>query len=123
MKIYIEKTISSILPDFNVLAMTMDVVEESSDIIDGLIVEVENEIEKKYKLEDVLNGHYTCQNLYDLLIKRYKEYPVNDPKDVLNGKRLYLKANDNELLITYNKKCLAIYVKEKNYYVSKRGLF
>ncbi len=34
--------------------MTMDVVEESSDIIDGLIVEVENEIEKKYKLEDVL---------------------------------------------------------------------
>ena len=47
MKIYIEKTISSILPDFNVLAMTMDVVEESSDIIDGLIVEVENEIEKK----------------------------------------------------------------------------
>lgn len=75
------------------------------------------------KLEDVLNGRYTCQNLYDLLIKRYKEYPVNDPKDVLNGKRLYLKANDNELLITYNKKCLAIYVKEKNYYVSKRGLF
>ena len=54
MKIYIEKTISSILPDFNVLAMTMDVVEASSDIIDGLIVEVENEIEKKYKLEDVL---------------------------------------------------------------------
>lgn len=75
------------------------------------------------KFEDVLNGHYTCQNLYDLLIKRYKEYPVNDPKDVLNGKRLYIKANENELLITYNKKCLAIYVKEKNYYVSKRGLF
>ena len=81
------------------------------------------DVSKADKLEDVLEGRYTCQNLYDLLIKRYKEYVVSDPKDILNGKRLYLKSNENELLITYNKQCLAIYVKEKNYYVSKRGLF
>lgn len=75
------------------------------------------------KLEDVLKGQYKCQNLYDLLIKRYKEYPVDNPKDVINGKRLYLNTDEKELLLTYNKQCLAIYVKEKNYYVSKRGLF
>lgn len=104
MKIYIEKTISSVLPDFNVLAMTMDVVEESSDIIDGLIVEVENEIEKKYKLEDVLTIPFikeardaykalgkdpsryrlACESLLRRIVKGNKLYRINNLVDAGN---------------------------------------
>ena len=111
---YIRSLLKDILTKLNVIGTLSELRRTKINDID---------VSKADKLEDVLEGRYTCQNLYDLLIKRYKEYVVSDPKDVLNGKRLYLKSNENELLITYNKQCLAIYVKEKNYYVSKRGLF
>ena len=111
---YIRSLLKDILTKLNVIGTLSELRRTKINDID---------VSKADKLEDVLEGRYTCQNLYDLLIKRYKEYVVSDPKDILNGKRLYLKSNENELLITYNKQCLAIYVKEKNYYVSKRGLF
>lgn len=111
---YIRSLLKDILTKLNVIGTLSELRRTKINDID---------VSKADKLEDVLKGRYTCQNLYDLLIKRYKEYVVSDPKDILNGKRLYLKSNENELLITYNKQCLAIYVKEKNYYVSKRGLF
>ena len=111
---YIRSLLKDILTKLNVIGALSELRRTKINDID---------VSKADKLEDVLKGRYTCQNLYDLLIKRYKEYVVSDPKDILNGKRLYLKSNENELLITYNKQCLAIYVKEKNYYVSKRGLF
>ena len=111
---YIRSLLKDILTKLNVIGTLSELRRTKINDID---------VSKADKLEEVLEGRYTCQNLYDLLIKRYKEYVVSDPKDILNGKRLYLKSNENELLITYNKQCLAIYVKEKNYYVSKRGLF
>ena len=46
MKIYIDKSITDILPSFNVLAMSMDVKTEDSSVIEKLIEETEKRINK-----------------------------------------------------------------------------
>ena len=54
MKITIKKEISNVLPNFNVYAFTMDVKVEDSSVINEKINELEQTINNKYSLEDVL---------------------------------------------------------------------
>ena len=58
--------------------------------------------------------------LFDLVSQNY---PQKDTFDFINGKRVKLDCDYDEVLISHEGKCVAIYAKENNYYVSKRGLF
>lgn len=75
------------------------------------------------RLEDVLEGKYHIHDLHELLIKRYPEIEVENTFDFVNGKKVKLDCTYDEVLISHQGKCVAIYKKEKNYYVCKRGLF
>ena len=71
----------------------------------------------------MLQGIYHVHDLHELLIKRYPEIEVENTFDFINGKRVNLDCDYDEVLISHEGKCVAIYAKENNYYVSKRGLF
>ena len=55
MKIRIDQSISDKLPNFNIIAYTMDVVVEASDKIESLISKYEDYIMEEYSIEDVLD--------------------------------------------------------------------
>lgn len=55
MTITITDEILNILPDFHIIAMTMDVVVESSEYLEQLIASYEQKIREEYSIEDVLN--------------------------------------------------------------------
>ena len=61
---YIRSLLKDILTKLNVIGTLSELRRTKINDID---------VSKADKLEDVLEGRYTCQNLYDLLIKRYKE--------------------------------------------------
>ena len=50
-----DEEILNILPDFHIIAMTMDVVVESSEYLEQLIASYEQKIREEYSIEDVLN--------------------------------------------------------------------
>lgn len=75
------------------------------------------------RLDDALNGEIVSHDLYDLLSKKYKTIELENDKDVLNGKPIKLDIDDKYVLLTKDKKCLAIYELDRNIYRSKRGLF
>lgn len=54
MMITIDKSITSKLPEFNIIAMSMQVINEDSSKINSLIERYEKEILEKYTLEDIL---------------------------------------------------------------------
>lgn len=55
MKISIDDSIQSKLPNFNIIAFSMDVIYQNSDKISDLISLYEKKINEEYSLEDVLN--------------------------------------------------------------------
>lgn len=113
MKICINETISSVLPNFNVLAMEMDVEVSNSDVIEELIVDTENDIEKRYSLEDVLKIPFikdardaykalgkdpsryrlACESLLRRIVKGNKLYRINNLVDAGNILSIELKRS------------------------------
>lgn len=113
MKICINETISSVLPNFNVLAMEMDVEVSNSDVIEKLIVDTENDIEKRYSLEDVLKIPFikdardaykalgkdpsryrlACESLLRRIVKGNKLYRINNLVDAGNILSIELKRS------------------------------
>lgn len=113
MQIKITKTIKNILPDFHVIALTMDVKVTTSDVIEETIKEYEAEIMKQYTIEDVLNipfikeardGYKTlgkdpsryrlaCESLLRRLVKGYGLYRINNVVDVGNLLSIALKRS------------------------------
>lgn len=105
MKITIDESISSLLPSFNIQALTMDVTcKENDEKVEKLIQEVEEQISEEYSLEEILNiplikegrdgykklkkdpSRYrlACESLLRRLVKGNKLYRINNLVDVGN---------------------------------------
>jgi hypothetical protein len=55
MKVFIDPSISRVLPDFTVIAMTMDIKLADSSVIKDLVAQYEKQIREEYSLSDILN--------------------------------------------------------------------
>jgi DNA/RNA-binding domain of Phe-tRNA-synthetase-like protein len=111
MMIVIDKSILNIIPDFDIVALEMDVILEASDIISELITQVEEQIFEEYSLTDVLNiplikeardgykalgkdpSRYrlACESLLRRIVKGNKLYRINNLVDL--GNILSIKTN------------------------------
>ena len=76
-------------------------------------------IEEACSLEDIQNHHYQILNIKDVLT--IENYEVNEVeyKKVSNGNSLYLNRKEEELLLTYQDREIAIYEKKKDLYKPK----
>ena len=121
MKIYIDKSITSILNDFNVLAMTMDVKTVESTIIEELIEKTEKRINEEYTLEEVISiplikeardaykklgkdpSRYrlACESLLRRLVKGNHLYKINNLVDA--GNILSIDTNRSVAVLDYDK--------------------
>lgn len=121
MKIYIDKSITSILPDFNVLAMTMDVKIVESAVIEELIEKTEKRINEEYTLEEVISiplikeardaykklgkdpSRYrlACESLLRRIVKGNHLYKINNLVDA--GNILSIDTNRSVAVLDYDK--------------------
>ena len=121
MKIYIDKSITSILNNFNVLAMTMDVKTVESTIIEELIEKTEKRINEEYTLEEVISiplikeardaykklgkdpSRYrlACESLLRRLVKGNHLYKINNLVDA--GNILSIDTNRSVAVLDYDK--------------------
>ena len=121
MKIYIYKSITSILPDFNVLAMTMDVKTVESAVIEELIEKTEKRINEEYTLEEVISiplikeardaykklgkdpSRYrlACESLLRRIVKGNHLYKINNLVDA--GNILSIDTNRSVAVLDYDK--------------------
>jgi DNA/RNA-binding domain of Phe-tRNA-synthetase-like protein len=105
MNIYIKSELLEKLPQFHVIAYALDVQVTSSDVIDSYLCEIEDEIRKRYTLEDVLkiprikearDGYKTLgkdpsryrlavESLYRRLVKGNQLYRINNVVDAGNA--------------------------------------
>lgn len=104
MIITIKKELSSILPNFNIVAYTMDVKLSNSNNVEDLIQEYEKKISEEYSLTEVLNiplikaardgykalgkdpSRYrlACESLLRRIVKGNQLYRINNIVDVGN---------------------------------------
>ena len=121
MNIKIDKSILERLPDFSIIAYSMDVVYQSSDIVEGLISSYETKIMEEYSLEDVLDiplikeardsykklgkdpSRYrlACESLLRRLVKGNKLYRINNLVDL--GNILSIDAKRSVAVLDYDK--------------------
>lgn len=121
MKIRIDRGISDKLPNFNIIAYTMDVVYDSSDKIESLISKYEEKIMEEYSIEDVLNiplikeardsykklgkdpSRYrlACESLFRRLVKGNKLYRINNLVDA--GNVLSIATRRSVAVLDYDK--------------------
>ena len=121
MKIRIDRSISDKLPNFNIIAYTMDVVCEASDKIESLISKYEDYIMEEYSIEDVLDiplikeardaykklgkdpSRYrlACESLLRRLVKGNKLYRINNLVDA--GNILSIACNRSVAVLDYDK--------------------
>lgn len=121
MKIFIDSSISSVLPNFDVRAMTMDVELRDSEVIEELIVTTENIIKNKYQLEDVLTIPFikdardaykrlgkdpsryrlACESLLRRIVKGNELYRINNLVDA--GNILSIEANRSTAVLDFDK--------------------
>ena len=144
MKITIKKEISNLLPNFNVYAFTMDVKVEDSSVINEKINELEQTINNKYSLEDVLQipsirnardsykklgkdpSRYrlACESLFRRLVKGNGLYRVNNVVDA--GNVLSIELAKSTAVLDYNKLQGDIHIRigtgDDIYYGIGRGL-
>ena len=121
MLITIKKEITTLLPNFNVHAFSMDVKVEDSAVIDDRIKELEKEINEKYILEQVLQipsiknardsykklgkdpSRYrlACESLFRRLVKGNGLYRVNNVVDA--GNVLSIQLAKSTAVLDYDK--------------------
>lgn len=130
MKITIGKSILSQLPDFNIVALTMDVdAKLTDDKIENLIKETEEKIYEEYSLEEVLNiplikegrdgykklkkdpSRYrlACESLLRRLVKGNKLYRINNLVDV--GNILSIEAKRSVAVLDCDKIVGDVYIR------------
>lgn len=121
MKIFIDNSISSVLPNFDVRAMTMDVELRDSEVIEKLIVDTEEIVKHKYRLEDVLTIPFikdardaykrlgkdpsryrlACESLLRRIVKGNKLYRINNLVDA--GNILSIETNRSTAVLDLDK--------------------
>ena len=111
---YIRSLVRDILNKLNIIGTVKDLQRTMIDDIS---------IDECDELDDVLNGKYHTHDLLDVLSKRYKQYDVENIKDIMNGKRIKINSNEEKLIIVHDSKLLAMYQKDGNEYKCIRGLW
>lgn len=121
MNIKIDKSILNILPDFHIIAYSMDVEYKSSDCVEELISSYERKIKEEYSLEDVLDiplikeardsykklgkdpSRYrlACESLLRRLVKGNSLYRINNLVDI--GNILSIKTRRSVAVLDYDK--------------------
>jgi tRNA pseudouridine55 synthase len=77
-----------------------------------------------YTLEEIIEGNYVLNPIYDVLKKEYTMHEVDDVDYIKHGKRLELDYKDDIIMIVNNKEVIAAYERDQNkIYRSKRGLW
>lgn len=95
----------------------------------GIITELERISIGNYQVFNAKKIHDISENDildYNVLLDSYPIYVVNNDehKKVLNGARLNINRNENEIVIKdFNGNLLAVYEKNNNSYICKRMLF
>ena len=121
MRIRIDHSISDKLPNFNIIAYSMDVVYENSDKLESLISQYEDQIKEEYSIEEVLDiplikeardsykklgkdpSRYrlACESLLRRLVKGNKLYRINNLVDA--GNILSIAARRSVAVLDYDK--------------------
>ena len=121
MRIEIERSILDILPDFQIIALSMDVLVTDSNIMNDAIIKYEQKTKEEYSLEDILNiplikeardgykklgkdpSRYrlACESLLRRLVKGNQLYRINNVVDV--GNLLSIDANRSVAVLDYDK--------------------
>lgn len=121
MRIEIERSILDILPDFQIIALSMDVLVTNSNIMNDAIIKYEQKTKEEYSLEDILNiplikeardgykklgkdpSRYrlACESLLRRLVKGNQLYRINNVVDV--GNLLSIDANRSVAVLDYDK--------------------
>lgn len=121
MRIEIERSILDILPDFQIIALSMDVLVTDSNIMNDAIIKYEQKTKEEYSLEDILNiplikeardgykklgkdpSRYrlACESLLRRLAKGNQLYRINNVVDV--GNLLSIDANRSVAVLDYDK--------------------
>lgn len=122
MNITISESIKNKLPNFNIIALSMDVFfEETNDKVKDLIKQYEQIIKEEYSLEDVLNiplikeardsykvlgkdpSRYrlACESLLRRIVKGNELYIINNLVDI--GNILSLDCKRSVAVLDYNK--------------------
>lgn len=144
MIIKISKELKKILPEFDVLAYTMDVNLFDSSIVEAKIQEYENNIKEEYSLEEILNiplikeardsykklgkdpSRYrlACESLLRRLVKNNKLYRINNIVDT--GNLLSIELNRSTAILDFDKIHGDVFIRIGNdndlYYGIGRGL-
>src|SRR5690554_6105301 len=121
MKVLIDPSISRVLPDFTVIAMTMDIKLADSSVIKDLVAQYEKQIREEYSLSDILNiplikegrdgykklgkdpSRYrlACESLLRRLVKGRGLYLINNVVDA--GNILSIEAKRSVAVLDYDK--------------------
>lgn len=121
MNIKIDKSILNTLPEFDIIAYSMDVEYMSSDCVESLISSYESKIMEEYSLEDVLDiplikeardsykklgkdpSRYrlACESLLRRLVKGNKLYRINNLVDL--GNILSIDTKRSVAVLDYDK--------------------
>lgn len=122
MKITIDRSILSQLPEFNIIALSMNVTyEENNILVEELIKKTEKKISEEYSLEEVLNiplikegrdgykklkkdpSRYrlACESLLRRLVKGNELYRINNLVDV--GNILSIECKRSVAVLDYDK--------------------
>lgn len=77
-----------------------------------------------YTLEEIIEGNYVINPIYDVLSKEYIMHETEDIDHIKQGKRLELDYKDDIIMIVNKKEVIAAYERDKNkIFKSKRGLW
>ncbi|MGN1379458.1 MAG: tRNA pseudouridine(55) synthase TruB [Bacilli bacterium] len=105
---YIRSLIQSICDSLNVIGTMSSLIRTKQGKFD---------ITNSYTIEEVKNGKFKLLKAKDIL--DYKIYNLNDLeyKKVKNGNHIFINSNEENLILTYNDKEIAIYKKSKDMYI------
>lgn len=105
---YIRSLIQSICDSLNVIGTMSSLIRTKQGKFD---------ITNSYTIEEVKNGKFKLLKAKDIL--PYKIYTLSDLeyKKVKNGNHIFINSNEENLILTYNDKEVAIYKKSKDMYI------
>lgn len=105
---YIRSLIQKICDDLNIIGTMSDLVRTKQGIYD---------ISESYTVEEIKNGNFKILKAKDIL--DYKNYNLTDEEylRVKNGNHIKVNLNDENLILLYDNKEVAIYKKKNDIYI------
>lgn len=105
---YIRSLIQKICDDLNVIGTMSDLVRTKQGIYD---------IAESYTIKEIKNGNFKVLKAKDIL--KYKNYNLTDVEyqKVKNGNHIKVNLNEENLILLYDNKEVAIYKKKNDIYI------